>query len=69
MRWYLSKGCKIEQGRWTGNPQDLAYYADEGDTQWHIVTDEIRKEACRKKKKRTEADAELFTPKRKGNAT
>lgn len=69
MRFYLGKGCRIEEGRWTGDPEDLRWYADEGATQWDRVTEEIRKHACKKRtSNRTDVkpDEDLFSKKKGG---
>ncbi len=69
MRWYMSSSAKgvlkIEPERWTGKPEQLEWYTDEGDTQWHKVTEDIRKESTRKKTRKAESEGELFTSKRR----
>ena len=39
-KWFLGKGAKIEEGRWSGDPQDLYYICHTGDSQWTDVTKE-----------------------------
>lgn len=69
MRYYLGTGCRIEEGRWTGDPDDLRWYTDEGASEWERVTDEVRKIACRKRTSRqtdVKRDGDMFSNKKGG---
>lgn len=50
IRFYASKDFRIQEDKWTRKPEDLMYWCDQGDTEWKLVSEKIRQEACGKQR-------------------